>query len=76
MGGGGGGCQWEAGAAAEVRRGGELGKEIGEQNGCVQVQEQVHEELQDVLGVQKKARSREQELASSAARVAARATAA
>jgi hypothetical protein len=58
MGGGSGGCRRRAGAAAEVRRGGELRKEKGEQNGCVQVQEQVHEELQDVLGVQKKARSR------------------
>jgi hypothetical protein len=47
MGGGSGGCRRQAGAgaAAEVRRGGELGKERGEQNGCVQVQEQVHEEL-------------------------------
>jgi hypothetical protein len=39
------GYRRRAGAAAEVRRGGELGKERGEQNGCLQVQEQVHEEL-------------------------------
>jgi hypothetical protein len=58
---------WEAAAAAVDgeqklrRRSGEVessGKERGEQNGRVQVQEQVHEELQVVLGVQKKARSR------------------
>jgi hypothetical protein len=76
MGGSGGSCRWRAGAAAEIRRGGELGKERGEQNGCVQVQEQVHEELQDVLGVQKKARSRGSSCWRPAGCVAARAAAA
>jgi hypothetical protein len=51
---------WEVAVAAVDgeqklrRRSGEVessAKERGEQNGRVQVQEQVHEELQDVLGV-------------------------
>jgi hypothetical protein len=75
---------WEVVAAAvdgeqELRRrsgGGELGKERGEQNGCVQVQEQVHEELQDVLRVQKKSRSRRSSCWRPAGCVAARAAAA
>jgi hypothetical protein len=76
MGSGSGGCRRRAGAAAEVRRGGELGEERGEQNGCVQVQEQVHEELQDMLGVQKKAQSRGSICWQPAGCVAARAAAA
>jgi hypothetical protein len=58
---------WEAAAAAVDgeqklrRRSGEVessAKERGEQNVRAQVQEQVHEELQNVLGVHKKAWSR------------------
>jgi hypothetical protein len=75
MGRGSGGCRRRAGAAAEVRRGGELGKEGGEQNGCVQVQEQVCEELQDMLGVLKKARSHGSSCWRPAGCVAARAAA-
>jgi hypothetical protein len=75
MGGGSGGCQQQAEAAAEVRRGGELGKRKSSANVGVGMQVWVRGELHDVLGVQKKARSREQELASFVARVAAWATA-
>ncbi|XP_025822300.1 keratin, type II cytoskeletal 2 epidermal-like [Panicum hallii] len=55
MGGGSGGCQRRAEAAAEVRRGGELGKRKSSANVGVGMQEWVRGELQDVLGVQKKA---------------------
>jgi hypothetical protein len=76
MGGGSGGCRRRAEAAVEVRRGGELGKRKSSANVGVGMQEWVRGELQDVLGVQKKAWAREQERASSATCVAARATAA
>jgi hypothetical protein len=55
MGGGSGGCRQRAEAAAEVRRGGELGKRKSSANVGVGMQEWVRGKLQDVLGVQKKA---------------------
>jgi hypothetical protein len=58
MGGGSSGCRWRAEAAAEVRRGGELGKRKSSANVGVGMQEWVRGELQDMLGVQKKAWSR------------------
>jgi hypothetical protein len=58
MGGGSGGCRRRAEAAEEVRRGGELGRRKRSANVGVGMQEWVRGELQDMLGVQKKAWSR------------------
>jgi hypothetical protein len=56
MGGGGGGCRWEARAAAGLRRGGVLGKRKNGANVVTGMQEGVHSELKDTLQVEEEAR--------------------